>query len=260
MALPRASLPADWIPVGRVLIDRVVLVTGATGGLGRAVALACAAAGANVVLAGRKVRALEKVYDEVVAQGGPEPAIFPINFAGASPRDYDVLADALDSEFGRIDGVVHAAAHFAGLTPLSMEKPELWLLDLQVNLTAPFLLMQALRPLLDKAADPSVVFVLDDPERLARAHWGGYGVAKAGLERLATILHAETADTPLRVHGLLPAPMRTSLRRTAWFGENPAHVALPEATAPAVVYLLCGAGASSRGKLLDLRGSDSPSA
>ncbi|HET8897514.1 MAG TPA: SDR family NAD(P)-dependent oxidoreductase [Rhodanobacteraceae bacterium] len=254
MSLPRHAFPADWQAQADSLADRVVLVTGPSGGLGRAAALACQAAGATVVLAGRKVRKLEKVYDELKALGGAEPAIFPIDLAGASPRDYDSLVEALEREFGRLDGVVHAAAHFAGLTPLTMEKPDNWLLDLQVNLTAPLLLTQALQPLLMAAPDPALVYLLDDPERLARAHWNGYGVAKAGLERMVAILHAETATSKLRVHALLPAPMRTGLRRLAWFAEDASAIALPEASAPAVVYLLAGAGgASARGGVLDLR-------
>jgi NAD(P)-dependent dehydrogenase (short-subunit alcohol dehydrogenase family) len=253
MPLATTRLPPGWAPAAHTLGGRVVLVTGASGGLGRATALACASAGATVVLAGRKVRALEQVHDEIIALGRTQPAIFPVDLAGASPRDYDTLVDALEREFGRLDGVLHAAAHFAGLTPLTMETPENWLLDVQVNLTAPFLLTQALRPLLDAAPDPAMVFVLDDPERLARAHWGGYGIAKAGLERMAAILHAETANTPLRVHALLPAPMRTTLRRMAWFGEDTMQLPTPDATARAVVYLLGAEGAAARGSVLDLR-------
>ncbi|MCE5233114.1 MAG: SDR family NAD(P)-dependent oxidoreductase [Mizugakiibacter sp.] len=255
MSLPTAYLPAGWTPAPGALDKRVVLVSGATGGLGEAAARACAAAGATVVLLGRRVPALEKVYDAIVASGAPEPAIYPVNLEGATPRDYDTLADVLERELGGVDAIVHAAAHFNALTPLELHKPEDWLRGLQVNLTAPFLLTQACMPLLKARADSAVVFVLDDPQRLARAHWGAYGVAKAGLERLAAILHEETDSSPLRVHALLPAPMRTTLRRMAYFGEDTQRHPQPDAVAPAVVYLLSRDGAAARGHVLDLRGA-----
>ncbi len=253
IALPTTRLPAGWMPAADTLAGRVILVTGASGGLGQAVSLACAAAGATVVLLGKRVRALESVYDAIKAAGGAEPAIYPLNLEGASPRDCDGVAEAIERDLGGLDGVVHAAARFDGLTPLDVLSAEEWLRVLQVNLTAPYLLMQALLPLLQARADSAAVFVLDDPERMRRAHWGAYGVAKAGLETLAAILHQEHDAGPLRVHALLPAPMRTALRKMAWFGEDTRQHPLPDATAAAAVYLLSAAGTAARGALLDLR-------
>ncbi len=253
MGLPRISAAPAWQTESDSLSGRVIMITGAAGGLGHATALACAGAGATVVLSGHKVRALEKLYDEVAALGRAEPAILPLDLAGAAPADYDTVIEALENGFGRLDGLVHAAAHFEHLTPLSSKDPEEWLRDIQVNLNAPFFLSQACMPLLQAAPDSAVVFVLDDPERLGRAHWSGYGVAKASLERLASILHEETDDSPLRVHALLPAPMRTALRRKAWFGEDSMALPPPDDTAAALVYLLSAEGTAARGKLLDLR-------
>lgn len=255
IALPVARLPGGWTVGTDTLAGRVILVTGASGGLGQAVSLACAAAGASVVLLGRNVRALESVYDSIKAAGGSEPAIYPLNLEGASPRDCDGVAAAIERDLGGLDGVVHAAARFDGLTPLDVLPAEEWLRVLQVNLTAPFLLMQALLPLLQARTDSAAVFVLDDLERMRRAHWGAYGVAKAGLETLAAILHQEHDAGPLRVHALLPAPMRTALRKMAWFGEDTLQHPLPAVTAMAVVYLLSPAGMDARGALLDLRGA-----
>ena len=253
IALPVARLPDGWTAGTDTLAGRVILVTGASGGLGRAVSLACAAAGASVVLLGRNVRALESVYDAIKAAGAAEPAIYPLNLEGASPRDCEGVAAAIERDLGGLDGVVHAAARFDGLTPLDVLSAEEWLRVLQVNLTAPFLLMQALLPLLQARVDSAAVFVLDDLERMRRAHWGAYGVAKVGLETLAAILHQEHDAGALRVHALLPAPMRTALRKMAWFGEDTRQHPLPDATAVAVVYLLSAAGMAARGALLDLR-------
>ncbi len=253
MGMPTTRLPETWAANDTTLAGRTIMITGATGGLGRAAALACARAGAEVVLSGRKVRKLEKLHDEVAAVAAREPAILPLDLAGASPSDYDTVVEALESGPGRLDGLVHAAAHFDGLTPLSMKSPDSWLLDLQVNLTAPFLLTQACLPLLEAADDSAVVFVLDDRERLDRAHWNGYGAAKAGLERMASNLHEEVDAGPLRVHALLPAPMRTTLRREAWYGEDSMQLPTPEASAEAVVFLLSPDAGEARGALLDLR-------
>ncbi len=253
MALPLVRLPQAWtLPAGS-LADRVVLVTGAYGGLGAAVARAASRAGATVVITGRRKRQLEQLYDAMVGEGLPEPVIHPLDMEAATPRDYEALADGLERDFGRLDGIVHAAASFNGLTPLAVHKPDDWLRALHVNVSAPFALTQACMSLLTKAPDSAAVFVLDDPDLMQRAHWGGYGVSKAALERLVEILHQETEQTTLRAHALLPAPMRTTLRRAAYFGEDTTIHPLPDATADAVIYLLAGQGASARGATLDLR-------
>lgn len=254
MSLPVAQLPADYVPPADALQGRVILITGAAGGLGRATALACARAGATVLLAGRKRRALESTYDEVAAlPDAPPPIIQLVDLLGATPANYESLAEMIGNELGRLDGIVHAAARFDGLTPLAMHKPKEWVESLHVNVTAPFLLMQACMPLLQERADAAAVFVLDDRERMGRAHWGAYGTAKAALEGFVSILHEETEGSSLRVHALLPAPMRTALRRTAWFGESAENIATPEAASDAVVYLLSPQAQDARGKVLDLR-------
>ena len=254
MSLQVAQLPAGYAPADAALQDRVILITGAAGGLGRASALACARAGATVLLAGRKRRALEGVYDEVVALPDvPPPIIQLVDLLGATPADYETLADMIGNELGRLDGIVHAAARFDGLTPIAMHKPKEWVEALHINVSAPFLLTQACMPLLQERADAAAIFVLDDRERMGRAHWGAYGTAKAALEGFVSILHEETEGSSLRVHALLPAPMRTALRRTAWFGENAENVATPEAAAEAVVYLLSPQAMEARGRVLDLR-------
>ena len=253
MSLPIVRLPSGWEPAADTLAGRVVLVTGAYGGLGSAVARAAARAGATVVITGKRKRQLEQLYDAMLAEQLPEPIIHPLDMEAATPRDYEAMADGLQRDVGRLDGIVHAAASFSGLTPLAMHKPDAWLRTLHVNVSAPFALTQACLPLLTQAPDSAAVFVLDDPERLARAHWGAYGVAKAALERFVEILHQETDSGSLRVAALLPAPMRTPLRHMAYFGENTNAQPLPDAAAAAAIYLLAGAGAAARGAVLDLR-------
>jgi len=251
--LPLARHEGALPPAGGSLRDRVVLVTGATGGLGRATSLAAAAAGATVVLLGRKVRALEAVYDDIERLGAPQPAVYPMDLAGATPRDYADLAASIERECGRLDGIVHAAAHFDGLQPFDQQKPEEWMRTQQVNVTAPFQLTQACMPLLRDSPDAAIVFVLDDPARTGKAFWGGYGVAKHALAGLASIVHEETERSRVRTHALLPAPMRAVLRRAAYYGEDTLGLPLPDATGRFAVWLLGSDAARVRGRTLDLR-------
>lgn len=241
-------------PAPGSLAGHVVIVTGATGGLGRASALACARAGAVTVLLGRKVRALEAVYDEIVALPDAEqPAIYPMNLEGATPRDHDELAATLERELGRLDGIIHAAAHFDGLQPLDQQRPEEWMRGQHINVTAPFLLMRSCALLLRAAPAAASVFVLDDLQRMGRSFWGSYGVAKHALAGMMSILHEENEHTNLRIHGLLPAPMRTILRRAAYYGEDTMALPLPDAAAGSAAWLLGPDAAHLRGKVLDLR-------
>ena len=251
--LPQHRLPQAWVPAADELAGRVVLITGAYGGLGSAVARAAARAGATVVLTGKRKRQLEQLYDAMQREGLPEAVLHPLDMEAALPRDYEALAEGLQRDLGRLDGIVHAAASFAGLMPIAMHKPDAWLRSLHVNVSAPFALTQACLPLLTAAADSAVVFVLDNPELVQRAHWGAYGVSKAALERFVAILHEEHDESALRVHALLPAPMRTALRRMAYFGEDTMQQPSPEATAAAAVYLLSEKAAAVRGGVLDLR-------
>ena len=130
------------------LEGRVILITGATGALGSVAAKACAQAGATVILLGRHIRKLEKLYDEIVSQGGRKPAIYPLDLAGASEQDYADLADTLRQELGGLYGLMHCAAELGHLMPLSEIDGTRWQRLLQVNLTAPFLLTRAVGKLL----------------------------------------------------------------------------------------------------------------
>ncbi|WP_329742515.1 SDR family NAD(P)-dependent oxidoreductase [Dyella sp. A6] len=254
MMLPTGRLADDWTPLSEgSLAGRVVLVTGAYGGLGSAVSRVAARAGATVVISGKRKRPLEQLYDAMLAEGLAEPVIHPLDLEQATPTDYEALADGIQRDLGRLDGIVHAATSFSGLTPVTMHKPDEWLRSLHVNVSAPFALTQACLPLLNAAPDSAAVFVLDDPGLLSRAHWGAYGVSKAALERFVSILHEEHDEGVLRVHALLPAPMRTALRRLAYFGEDTLQVPTPQAAAEAAVWLLAPQAAGLRGRLLDLR-------
>ncbi len=230
------------------LAGRIVLVVGAHGGLGHAASLACADAGATVVLLGRKVPKLNGVYDAIVRQGG-EALLYPLDLEGATPDDYADMAERIESSLGRLDGVLHAAAAFPGLTPLENTDPAAFAKAVHVNLTARWWLTQACLPLLRKAEDGAIVFTLDAPERSSAAYWGGYGIAQAANASLVRMLHAELAASPVRVAGLAPKPMRTPLLSRAYVEESAADALDPTFYAPACVALLSAAGAKHRGSV-----------
>lgn len=237
---------------GSSLAGRVVLVTGAGGGLGAELCRQAAAAGAILILLGRRVRPLEKLYDEIVALGAAEPAIYPLDLEGAGPGDFAELAANIEREFGRLDGIVHTAAHFTGLTAHAQVPPEEWLRSIQVNLNAPVALSLACLGLLRQSPDAALLWVLDDAERVGRAHWGAYGVSKIALAGVISQWADELENSRVRVHGLVPRPMRTKLRARAYFAENPASIETPTAVASRCIELLSAAGLPWRGKLRDL--------
>ncbi len=242
------SAPVELSIATRPLAGRVVLVSGAYGGLGRAAVEACAAAGARTVLLGRKVPRLNRVHDAVVAAGG-EAALYPLDLEGAGADDYAELAQRIGDAYGRLDGLLHCAADFRGLTPFEHADPALFARALHVNLTARWWLTQACVPLLRRANDSAVVFVVDDAARTSQAFWGGYGVAQAGVEAAVSMLAAELANTPVRVSGLRPGPMRTSLRARAYVEDDDGLSRDPADYAQACVTLLSSEGAAHRGRI-----------
>ena len=235
----------------RALDGRVILVAGAAGGLGSAAAVACAQAGATVVLLGRKVAPLNRVYDAAKAVG-PEPLLYPLDLVGASPDDYDELARRIEAELGRLDGVLHCAAEFKGLTPLLHTDPADFARAIHVDLTARWWLTQACLPLIAKSDAGAVVFAIDDPARGgSEAFWGGYGLAQSAQATLVSMLQAELGEHGPRISGLRPGPMRTALRGKA-FQPNTDLRAKPAGDyAAACVELLSAAGARQRGKIVD---------
>lgn len=229
----------NWQPKPDLLQDRIILVTGAGDGIGRAAAKRFSDFGATVILLGRTIKKLEDVYDEIEKAGNPQPAIYPMNLEGASPRDYEDLGVTLKSEFGRLDGLLHNAAILGTLTPIAHYDVELWFQVMQTNLNAPFLLTRACLELLMAAPDASVVMTSDVVGRKGRAYWGAYGVSKFGLEGLMQILADELeTNTRVRVNSVDTGPVRTRMRRQAYPAEDPNTLPLPEDVLKPFLYLM----------------------
>jgi len=242
-AIPDTLL--DWHPAPELLHDRVILITGAANGIGRAVAGAGAAHGASVILLDRDVRALEQAYDEITAAGHPEPALYPLDLKGATPDDYATLAETIAKEFGHLDGLVHNAAHLGALVPFANFEHKLWFETLQINLNAPYLLTMACLDLLQQSRDASIVFASDSVGRQGKAYWGAYAVSKAGTEGFMQILADELeANTSIRVNSMDPGPVRTALRLMAYPYEDRDALPLPVDVVKPFLFLL---GPDSKG-------------
>jgi NAD(P)-dependent dehydrogenase (short-subunit alcohol dehydrogenase family) len=237
--MPETTPLPPYTPPAKILADRVILITGAGDGIGKAVSLACGALGATAILLGRTVRKLEKVYDAIVEANGPKPAIYPMDLAGATAEHYAELKENVDKEFGRLDGLLHNAAHLKALSSVENSDPEDWALSFQVNVHAPYLLTRACLPLLRRSEDARIVFTADAGGRRGRAYWGAYAASKAAAECLMQVLADELEATPnVRVNGIDPGPTRTRLRQAAYPGKDPGSYKSPEAIADGYAYLL----------------------
>jgi len=232
-----------YTPAADELSGRVILVTGATAGIGRAVARGLAAHGATVLLHGRNAALLEGLYQELKAIG-PEPAVAQLDLERAQGPDYQTLTTEIETRYGRLDGLLHNAGILGDRTPIANYDIGLWQRVLHVNLTAPFVLTRCLLPLLRESADASVLFTSSGVGNVGRAYWGAYSVAKFGIEGLAQVLGDELEKTPVRVNCINPGSVRTRMRARAYPAENPATLPVPEAIVLPYLFLL---GPASRG-------------
>jgi NAD(P)-dependent dehydrogenase (short-subunit alcohol dehydrogenase family) len=233
------------------LSGRVIAVTGAGDGIGRAVALAAARHGAELVLIGRTVRKLEELHAQIGELGRAEASIAPLDLDKAVARDYDQLADALRTRYGRLDGLVHNAGLLGTLAPIEHYDVPTWCRVLHVNLTAAFALTQVLLPSLRASADASLIFTSSSVGRRPRAFWGAYAVSKAGIEALARLLALELESAGVRVNVLNPGPVRTRMRAQAFPAEDPQTLPAAPDIVPAYLWLLSGASRGVTARSLD---------
>lgn len=242
----------NYHPRPDLLAGRVVLVTGAGSGLGRAASLAYARHGAIVALLGRNEARLDAVYDDILAAGGPEPAMFPFDLAAADDRGLANLVGAVQHHLGRLDGILHSAHQFYSLTPLELQTLDQWLSLMRVNLIAPFALTRACLPLLRQAPDASVIFTGESHGHQPAAYWGGYAVAKSGLEALTRIWADElSAEDTLRINTLIPGQAATTLRARTHPGLAPESLPSPDDLMPWYLYLMGPDSHSVRGQIVE---------
>ncbi len=231
--------PTEYIAPKTLLQDKIVLVTGAAGGIGRTAARTYAAHGATVIILDKNIPALEALFDEIKQDGSPEAAIYPMDLSGATVSDYETLETTLEKNFGKLDGLLHNAAILGNLTPISNYNLEQWQKVMTVNFNAPLLLTRACLSLLKKSDSSSIIFTSDRVGRVGKAYWGAYGVSKFATEGLMQTLADELEkNTPIRVNSLDPGPVRTLLRSSAYPAEEPEECPLPEKIMNTYLYLM----------------------
>jgi NAD(P)-dependent dehydrogenase (short-subunit alcohol dehydrogenase family) len=242
----------DYNAPANLLQDRVILVTGAGDGIGKAAALSFAAHGATVILLGRGRKKLDAVYDEIEANGWPQPVIVSLNLENATAENYEELADMIGTEFGHLDGVLHNAGILGKRTPLSNYDDQTWQQVLHINLTAPFMLTKALLPVLEQAGHASIIFTSSGVARKGRAFWGAYAVSKAATENLMeTLADEQDGVSNIRVNCINPGATRTNMRMKAYPGEAPETLPTPQSIMPAYLYLMGDDSLEINGQSID---------
>jgi NAD(P)-dependent dehydrogenase (short-subunit alcohol dehydrogenase family) len=246
------KIPTHYTITSGELQDKIILVTGANKGFGRAMTLDFAKAGATVIMLGRDLAGLETVYDEVVAEGYREPILYPLDLEGATPKDYEELQANILDKFGKLDGLIHNAGILGTLMPIDQYDIKVWYSVMQINLNAQFMLTQFLIPALVKSDDARLIFLSSTVGREGRAYWGAYGVSKFATEGLAKTISEELEQTSVRTNTLNPNKMRTKMRKDAYPAENRDLLPTPEEKSPAMVYLLSKEAQKYNGEMLEL--------
>lgn len=239
-------------PQPNALRGRTIAITGASDGIGRAIAIACAKIGADIILLGRSEKKLEAVYDELVELGSQRSTIVPLDFTKARERNYKEIADYIRQDSGALSALIHCAGTLGKLEPLQQVDESLFEEILQTNLTSNFLLTKACIPLLSASGHGSIVFTSSSVGRQGRAFWGGYSISKFGVEAMSQIWAAELYNThSIRVNSINPGATNTAMRRQAYPGETPSDNLPPEKIAERYLYLLCDESSQVNGQQLD---------
>ncbi len=252
--LQSASEKWRWQPAPHCLEGRTILITGAGSGIGLALAKTCALHGANVILLGKNRERLEAVFDWIAEHTHTRPVIVPCDLTTLTEDSAQALHDAIDGEYGKLDGLVHNASLLGAITPLAHFPSSAWENVLRVNTTAPFYLTRALLPLLAESPASSIIFTSSGVGRQPRAFWGAYAVSKAALEGLCTVLAEELANTSNTiVTSLNPGGTRTTMRSQAYPAEDPNTLPEPEAHMDLYLWLLSAPDRSQHGQRFNAR-------
>ncbi|MFT4925652.1 MAG: NAD(P)-dependent dehydrogenase (short-subunit alcohol dehydrogenase family) [Phenylobacterium sp.] len=221
-----------------LLANKTILVTGAGDGIGRRAAITFAQHGACVILLGRTVKKLEAVYDEIINAGFVEPAIVPMDLKGATKKNYVDMAATIVDQFGQLDGVLHNAAALGVLSPLEHISENSWNEVMHTNVTAPFLMTQALIQVLKQAPNASVVFTSSGVATGGHAFWGPYAVSKHACQGLMATIADEYEKSSIRFNSVNPGAVNTGMRAKAFPGEDKSKLVTPQDLMPTYLYLM----------------------
>ncbi|MCV2885344.1 YciK family oxidoreductase [Aestuariibacter sp. AA17] len=228
----------DYNAPDDLLKDKTILITGAGDGIGKQAALSFAEKGATIILLGRTVKKLEKVYDIIVENGWPEPAIVPLDMKGATVKHYQDMATTIESQFGKLDGLLQNASVLGHLEPVTQITEDIFDEVMKVNVKSQFFMTQALLPVLKKSDNASVIFTSSSVGSKGRAYWGTYAMSKFATEGMMEVLADEYANSSLRFNCINPGGTRTQMRAKAFPAENPETLKTPEDIMPLYLYLM----------------------
>lgn len=234
-----------------VLSNNVILVTGAGDGIGKQAAITYASLGATVILLGKTTKKLEDVYDSIVAQNYPEPAIIPLDLKGATQKNYVDMVSTIKSQLGKLDGVLLNASMLGELTPFTQIHEQIWTDVMQVNVNAQYLLTQAVLPLLNEAKKSSLVFTTSSVGHKGRAYWGAYSVSKFATEGMMQVIADEYEESSVRTNAINPGATNTKMRSTAYPAEDKENLVTPEDIMPLYVYLMSDESGHVNGEVLN---------
>ncbi|GAA4901085.1 YciK family oxidoreductase [Ferrimonas pelagia] len=233
------------------LKGKIILITGAGSGIGRSAARHYAQYGATIILLGRTTAKLEQVYDEIVAAGGAEPAIVPLDMKGATEQNYQDMAQTILEQFGKLDGLLLNASILGAVTPFEQLELETFNEVMQVNVTAQFAMTKSLLPVLRLAPKASIIFTSSGVGRHGRAYWGAYAISKFATEGMMETLADELAGTNVRANCINPGATRTKMRATAFPAEDPQTLKTGDDLMPTYLYLMSDDSIDVNGQSLD---------
>lgn len=220
------------------LANKTILITGAGDGIGRVAALTYAKHGATVILLGKTTKKLECVYDEIVNAGYPQPAIVPMDMRGATKQNYRDLAATIEQQFGKLDGLLNNASILGSLGPLEHFCVSTFENIMKVNVTAQAMITKYMFPLLRKAPSASVIFTSSGVGREGREFWGAYAISKFATEGMMQTWSKEVDKTNIRINCINPGATRTSMRASAFPGEDREKLKTAEELMPTYLYLM----------------------
>lgn len=256
------ELISRYQPAPDALDGKTLLITGAAGGLGSALALSASQLNCNLVLLDHNERALNALHDKIENITGKQPGLYPLDLAGANTDDYNLLAETIEEVFGGLHGLVHCAANLGQITPIASIDAKLWQKTFTVNLHGPLLLTQAVMPQMRATGNARIIFTTDEKRK---AYWGAYGISKAAIEATVKTLSDELDSDRdddhnpfVTCNSIDPGRMRTSFRSSAFPGEDPNELPLPASKVPAYLYLLSDEARTINGHMYALGDPDSP--
>ncbi|WP_100641082.1 YciK family oxidoreductase [Alteromonas facilis] len=246
------NIANEFSPSPLALKDKTILITGAGDGIGKALAISFANLGATIILLGKTVSKLEAVYDEIIANGGQEPAIVPLDLRGASPQHYIDMGNTIVDQFGHLDGLVLNAGILGALCPFTEISQEEYADVMQVNVHSSFSLLQGVIPALKRSpTSASVILTTSTVGREGRKFWGTYSISKFATEGMMEVLADEYKASDIRFNCVNPGGTRTDMRSKAFPAEDAMKLKTPAEIVATYNYLMTEESAQITGKIFD---------